>query len=95
MRGKRVSGSNEAELRAMIGCLFAGSIVVAPFVALLYSQMIGLVVLAFALGGTVAIAREAARTGPDESQQRLRLLVRVNLLFLAVTLVAIAWLLAR
>ncbi len=78
-----------------IGCLLAGGIVVAPFLALLYDLDAGLAVMALALAATAFLSREAARTGGASVRRRLLVVAAVNGALALVCLVVLAFLIAR
>lgn len=96
MRDERYrNGLSEDERRRLAGCAFSSAVVAAPFIALLYSQMIGLTVLAIALACTVLFAIEAYRQAPSSERRRLLALTLINAGFLALVLVVLTWLLVR
>jgi hypothetical protein len=82
----------EQEQRRIAGCAFSVAIVAAPFIALLYSQAIGLSVLAIALACTTYFAAEGYRQASGIHRRRLLMLSAVNAGFLAVVVVALVWL---
>lgn len=64
--------------RRIISYLFAGAMVAAPFLALLYDVTAGLGVLAGALGVTSYLAFDAAKVAEPALRQRLLLLASLN-----------------
>jgi hypothetical protein len=65
-------------VRGLIGCLFGGAIVVAPFLALTYGWTEGLAVMVVALTATALLALDAARSAAPEVRQRLTLVAAIN-----------------
>ncbi len=78
----------------LVGCLFGGAILAAPFLALLYDFAAGLGVSALALAATAFLAAEAARRAEEPLRQRLRLAVALNLLLAALCAAAVVALVA-
>jgi hypothetical protein len=81
--GGEAAGPTRRELdpaarRRAIGCLFAGAMVGAPFLALLYDLAAGLAVMAVALGATAYLAADAARGARPEVRRRLVVFAVVN-----------------
>ena len=73
----------------------AGAIFVAPFIALLYRPVAGLVVMAFALGATSFLLHGAVDLAPTRARRWLHLVLWFNVgLIVACTALA-AWLLIR
>jgi hypothetical protein len=63
----------------LAGCLLAGAILAAPFLALLYDPTAGLAVMALALGATALLAFDAGRrSAGDGARRRLRVAAGVN-----------------
>jgi hypothetical protein len=65
-------------VRGVIGCLFAGAMIAAPFLALTYGLTEGLAVMVAALAATAYLAWDAARAAPDEVRRRLNVVAMVN-----------------
>ncbi|MDQ3696283.1 MAG: hypothetical protein M3464_22105 [Chloroflexota bacterium] len=64
--------------RRIVPYVFAGAMVVAPFLALLYDVTAGLGVLAGALGLTAYVALDAARAAGPAIRQRLLAMAYLN-----------------
>ncbi|MFL5758553.1 MAG: hypothetical protein ACJ789_02375 [Thermomicrobiales bacterium] len=75
--------------RRAIGCLFAGAMVVAPFIALLYDLNAGLLLMAFGLLATAFLAYDAMSAAHPAVRVRLRTVVIVNLALAALLLVVV------
>jgi hypothetical protein len=71
-----------------IGCFFAGAMLVAPFIALLYDVNAGLIVMALGLIATAYLSYDSMKTAEPQLGDRLRTVVIVNLA-LAATLVIV------
>ncbi len=91
MLGRYRNGIPEEERRRLIGCGFSLAILAAPFLALLVSATVGLVVLALALATSAWFAFEAAKEADPATGKRLRLLAGINTLLLAATAAALIW----
>ncbi len=85
MQGRYRDGVPEEDRRRIVGCIFGGAIVAAPFIGLLYSQMISLIVLALALGTVMTFAFLQARDERGPRRTHLAILAGVNLVFLVLT----------
>lgn len=72
------------------GCVLAGAIAAAPFLALLYGATAGLAVAALALLATAFLAAEAARAVGGSVRGRLVAAAAINGLLALVCLVALA-----
>jgi hypothetical protein len=79
----------EPRLRRLIGCGFAGAMIVAPFLALLFDVAAGLAVMAIGLGATAYLAMEAARATAPKTGRRLRAFAVVNGLLAIVCVIAL------
>ena len=75
--------------------LAAGSIFVAPFVALLYRAEAGLVVMALALCAVSVLLHDAIDAAPALAKRRLRLLLGFDILLVTACLALAGWLLLR
>ena len=62
----------------LTGCVFAGAILVAPFLALLFDPVAGLLVMTLALAATAFLAGDAARAATAPARRRLLVLAAVN-----------------
>ncbi|MBX3070634.1 MAG: hypothetical protein KF883_09080 [Thermomicrobiales bacterium] len=91
MQGRYRDGIPEDEKKRILGCAFSGAILIAPFVALLYSKTIALVVLIFALGSAAWFAFEGSRGADAVTQARLRVLAGVNVVLLVLAVAALLW----
>jgi hypothetical protein len=89
VRNRRAEGFSEEEKRRIAGCGFGAAILIAPFIALLYSERIALAVLALALGSMTAFALDASRDAPEPLRRRLLVLAAIDGLFLTVTIAAL------
>jgi hypothetical protein len=67
-----------------MGCFFAGAMVVAPFIALLYDVDAGLIVMAFGLLATAYLCYDTMKTAEPPLRDRLRTVVIINLALAAV-----------
>jgi hypothetical protein len=76
--------------RRAIGCLFAGAMVVAPFIALLYNINAGLVVMALGLLATAYLAFDSMKAAHPAVRARLRIVVMVNFALAALLLIVVA-----
>lgn len=74
--GQEGSGARLAPSPRLLGCLFGGAILAAPFLALLIDLNAGLVVMGCGLTATASLAFEAARS--VDADQRTRLLVAAS-----------------
>ena len=92
MQGRYRNGIPEAERQRLIGCSLSGAIIAAPFLALLVSQTLGLLVLALALATAAWFAYEASADAVDRTRINLRLLSAINVVFLVMTIAALIWL---
>lgn len=95
MQGRYRNGIPEDERRRLIGCAFSVAIVAAPFLALVVSPTMGLTVLALALATSAWFALEASHEAEPVTRNRLRMLAGLNVLLLAVAVVALVWVVAR
>lgn len=86
------NGLSEEERRRIVGCAFSAAVIAAPFIALLYSQTIGLAVLAIALGCTAYFAFDVHLQTIGSERRRLLILALINSAFLAVTTIVLIWL---
>jgi hypothetical protein len=94
MQGKYYrSGIPDEDRRKLIGCFFSGSVVAAPFVALLYGQKASLVVLALALLTVAVFALLEGRASHGVRRKQLLALGLINGGFLILTLMVLALLL--
>jgi hypothetical protein len=73
--------------RRAIGCFFGGAMIAAPFVALLYDVDAGLAVLIFTLAAITYLAFDIRKTAPAEILPRLNILLRVNVVLLALCVI--------
>ncbi|CAN5831970.1 hypothetical protein BH20CHL4_BH20CHL4_02060 [soil metagenome] len=89
------NGLSEEERRRVLGCGFSAAVVAAPFISLLYSQQVGLTVLAVALGCTVFFAVDAYGQAAGSERRRLLILTLINTAFLAAIVIVLIWLLLR
>lgn len=64
--------------RRVVGYLFVGGMVLAPFLALTFSVEVGLVVMTFALAATTYLAFDALKHAQPEMHARLRLMAGVT-----------------
>ncbi len=71
-------GVTNEERARLAGCLLAGAILVAPFLALLYDLAVGLAVMALALGATAAVAVQAGRMAEPPLRRRLLAAATIN-----------------
>lgn len=78
--------------RRIITLIFATAVVLAPFLALLFSLTAGLAVMTAALAATSYVAFDVSREAAPESAQRLRLLAAANAVL---ALIALGLLIAR
>jgi uncharacterized membrane protein len=62
-----------------MGCFFAGAMVIAPFIALLYDVNAGLIVMALGLLATAYLSFESMKTAEPQLRARLRTVVIINL----------------
>ena len=92
MQGRYRDGIPEDEKKRLFGCAFSVAILIAPFIALLYSMTIAVVVLILALGTATWFAWEASRESEGQLRARLIALTAVNALLLAASLAALIWL---
>ncbi len=86
MQGRYRDGVPEEDRRRIAGCIFGVAILAAPFIGLLYSQMISLIVLALALVTVLAFAFLQARDERGPRRTQLVMLALVNLVFLVLTI---------
>jgi len=89
------NGRLEEERRRVVGCAFSVAVVAAPFIALLYSQQIGLTVLSLALGCTAYFAFDAYGEATGGDRRRLLILTLTNAAFLVLATIALIVLLIR
>ncbi len=75
--------------RRAVGCLFAGAMVAAPFIALLYDINAGLIVMALGLIATAYLAFDSMKTAHPAVRARLRIVVMVNLALAAFLLIVV------
>lgn len=71
-------GGPPLERTRVLGLLFAGAMVAAPFLALLYGPTAGLAVATLALAATAALAGDAARGAGPAARRRLVVAAAVN-----------------
>ncbi|MGH2559307.1 MAG: hypothetical protein ACRDJH_09600, partial [Thermomicrobiales bacterium] len=71
-------GVGPKRVRGVIGCLFGGAMIAAPFLALTYGLTEGLAVMVAALVATTLLAFDAARTAIPEVRPRLTVVAVVN-----------------
>ena len=71
---------NPESRRTIISYVMVGSIVVAPFLGLLYAVWIGALVMGLALLATCFIAFDMVTTLPEERRSKVRRLGKINLL---------------
>lgn len=91
--GLRLNPEAVGQLRTRLpGCLLSASIVVAPFVALLYDLDLALGITAVALLATAWLARGSQLIAPPELRPRLRIVALVNV---ALAVIAVAILAGR
>lgn len=74
--------------RRIVGYVMIGSIVIAPFLGLLYAVWIGALVMGLALLATSFIAFDFLPTLPEERRPRVRRLGKINLLLAVACFVA-------
>ncbi len=91
MQGRYRDGIPEEEKRKILGCLFSGAILVAPFIALLYGTSTGLIVLALALMTSIWFAWEGLDESSATVRSRLRILIAINMTLLVMTVAALIW----
>jgi len=82
---------SDDQKRMVVGCGFSAAIVAAPFIALLYDLSIALVVLLVALALTTSATIQAAREALPEEKRRLHVLLALNVIFLSLSVAALAW----
>jgi hypothetical protein len=87
------NGLTDEERRRIAGCAFSAAVVAAPFIALLYSQTIGLAVLAVALATTLVFAVDAWQHATGGDRERLLALSLIDAGFLALVVIALVWVL--
>lgn len=73
-----------------VGCLLAGAIVLAPFLALLYGPVAGLAIMVLALAATAFLTGEVGRTADGPTRRRLLVAAVVNALLALGGMVALA-----
>jgi hypothetical protein len=66
-----------------IGCLFAGAMLAAPFIALLYDVDAGLIVMALGLIATAYLCFDTMKSAEPPIRDRLRTVVFINLVLAA------------
>jgi hypothetical protein len=79
---------NPESRRKIMGYVMVGSIVVAPFLGLLYAIWIGALVMGLALLATSFIAFDMVTTFPQEQRGRIRILGKINLMLAGACFVA-------
>jgi hypothetical protein len=72
-----------------IGCLFAGAMIAAPFIALLYDVDAGLIVMALGLIATGYLSYDSMKTAEPPLRDRLRTVVIINLALAALLVIAV------
>ena len=75
--------------RRAVGCLFAGAMVVAPFIALLYDVNAGLIVMALGLLATAYLAYDSMTAAHPAVRSRLRIVVMVNIALAVLLLIVV------
>lgn len=65
-------------MRGLIGCLFGGAMIAAPFLALTFGLTEGLAVMVVALTATAYLAWDAARAADSAARRRLLVVAGVN-----------------
>jgi hypothetical protein len=70
-----------------MGCFFAGAMVVAPFLALLYDVNAGLTVMALGLLATAYLCFDTSRSAEPPIRDRLRTVVIVNVVLAAALMI--------
>jgi VIT1/CCC1 family predicted Fe2+/Mn2+ transporter len=83
-------GGRQLERHQIAGCVFSAAIVTAPFIAMLYSLTIALVVLAFALATTIWFGYEALQSATGPARTRLRGLLALDAMLLVAVIGALA-----
>jgi hypothetical protein len=73
--------------RRAMGCFFAGAMIAAPFIALLYDVNAGLIVMALGLLATAYLSYDSMKTAEPQLRDRLRTVVIINLVLAAVTVI--------
>ena len=89
VQGPRRNGISSEEQRQLIGCAFGFAMLAAPFIALAYNRLIGLGVLALALGALVYFGSVACSEMQGPQRTRLVAVTVVNAMLLALTLIAL------
>lgn len=79
----------------IVTVVMAGAMIAAPFLALIYSAIAGLTVMAIALLTTVVLARGAVDAAPIPMRRWLHIAVAVNIVLAVACLAAVVWLIAR
>lgn len=79
---------NPESRRMIVGYAMVGSIVAAPFLALLYAVWLGALVMALALLATSFIAFDMVTTFPKERRPRIQRLGKINLLLATACFIA-------
>lgn len=83
------------EPRARLGAIaLSAAVVAAPFIALLYNIVAGLIVMAAALAATTYLLAEAVSAAPGHTRRWLRLTVAINLALAAACVAAAVWIVA-
>ena len=73
----------------ILSIVFALAILLAPFIALLYGRLPGLIVLAATLAATIGIGLSARESIEPERRRLLGLMLMVNAILLALAVVAV------
>lgn len=79
----------EHQRRQLAPVLLVGAVVVAPFLAFLYSPRAGLVMMTIGLGATAWLIRETLPAVAPPMRRRLQMLLAVNLALALVCVVAL------
>jgi VIT1/CCC1 family predicted Fe2+/Mn2+ transporter len=75
--------------RRAMGCFFAGAMVVAPFLALLYDVNAGLIVMALGLIATAYLCFDTSKSAESPMRDRLQTVVIVNVLLAAALVIVV------
>jgi uncharacterized membrane protein len=76
-------------LHRILSMVFAIAILLAPFIALLYGRLPGLIVLAATLAATIGIGLSARESIEPERRPLLGLMLMVNAILLALAVVGV------
>jgi hypothetical protein len=72
-----------------LGCFFAGAMLTAPFIALLYDVNAGLIVMALGLLATAYLSYDSMTMAELQLRDRLRTVVIVNLVLAALLVIVV------